>query len=140
MPDSDYPAPYIRRGFFYWAYDFFTFNTLKQVDFNDSYTKIHSKKNHTFITNQSINHVSIKSGLFSKIRIYTNESTYIIRGLTSIDADVLQHKILKTRELSWKQLLSSHRLALETTGNWVGSINKGIFFARNSIYPRLRTY
>ena len=136
MPDSDYPAPYIRRGFFYWAYDFFTFNTLKQVDFNDSYTKIHSKKNHTFITNQSINHVSIKSGLFSKIRIYTNESTYIIRGLTSIDADVLQHKILKTRELSWKQLLSSHRLALETTGNWVGSINKGIFFARNSIYPK----
>jgi len=59
MPDSDYPAPYIRRGFFYWAYDFFTFNTLKQVDFNDSYTKIHSKKIiHSLPINLSITYQS----------------------------------------------------------------------------------
>ena len=48
----------------------------------------------------------------------------------------LQNKILTSRELSWKQLLSSHRIDLALTGNWVGSINKGIFFARNSIYPK----
>ena len=136
MPNADYPSSYIRKGFLYWLYDVLTFNSLKEVRFGAINIEIDFGNRSKVITNQSINFVSTQSGIFSKTQIHTENSIYDIRGLTKIDAKLLQNKIVTSRELSWKQLLSSHRIDLALTGNWVNSINRGIFFARNSIFPK----
>ena len=136
MPNADYPSSYIRKGFLYWLYDVLTFNSLKEVRFGAINIEIDFGNRSKVITNQSINFVSTQSGIFSKTQIHTENSIYDIRGLTKIDAKLLQNKIVTSRELSWKKLLSSHRIDLALTGNWVNSINRGIFFARNSIFPK----